>query len=83
MVLTEDEEATRPYNLSTNDENQTVLVLDENLHTLFGKFYRMKNDDGSSIESTGYGTNENMLVRVILAEVEKTWLAGIKEARSE
>tara|TARA_R100000231_G_scaffold113564_1_gene84380 strand:+ start:264 stop:764 length:501 start_codon:yes stop_codon:yes gene_type:complete len=83
MVLTEDEEATRPYNLSTNDENQTVLVLDENAHTLFGKFYRMKNDDGSSIESTGYGTNENMLVRVILAEVEKTWLAGIKEARSE
>ena len=82
MVLTDEEEATRPYTIATNEDGNTVLTLTPEFHTLFTKYYRMKNDDGSSIESTGYRTNENLLTRVLLSEVESNWLAGIKKARS-
>ena len=82
MVLTDEEEATRPYTIATNEDGDTVLILTPEFHTLFTKYYRMKNDDGSSIESTGYRTNENLLTRVLLSEVESNWLAGIKKARS-
>ena len=82
LVLTDDEEATRPYSMETNEDGYTVLTVSPDFLTFFNKFYRMKNDDGSSIESPGYGTNENLLTRVLLNEVESNWLAGIKEARS-
>ena len=82
LVLTDEEEATRPYSMETNEDGNTVLTLTPEFHSFFTKYYRMKNDDGSSIESTGYGTNENLLTRVLLNEVEANWLAGIKKARS-
>ena len=83
MVLSDDEEATRPYSMETNEDGYTVLTVSPDFLTFFTKYYRMKNDDGSSIESTGYRTNENLLTRVLLNEVEANWLAGIKKARSE
>ena len=83
MVLTEEEEATRPYSMEVSEHGNTVLKMAPDFMAFFTKYYRMKNDDGSSIESTGYGTNENLLTRVLLNEVEANWLAGIKKARSE